>query len=159
MPRLPIDYSKTIIYKLCCNDVNIKDIYVGHTTDISSRKRHHKNSCINEKDKEYNRYKYQFIRANGGWDNWSLVPVEEYPCDNINQAKIRERYWIETLQSELNKNIPLRTTKEYYDNNKEKIIEHNKEWRDNNKEKRIEYHKEYHQNKKIYNFVIFMKSL
>ena len=47
MPKLPIDYSKTIIYKIVCNDTNITDCYVGHTTDITRRKAHHKCSCNN----------------------------------------------------------------------------------------------------------------
>ena len=37
MPKLPIDYSKTIIYKIICCDLNIKDCYVGHTTDFTRR--------------------------------------------------------------------------------------------------------------------------
>ena len=34
MPRKEIDYSKTVIYKIVCNDLNVKDVYVGHTTDF-----------------------------------------------------------------------------------------------------------------------------
>jgi len=142
MPRLPIDYSKTIIYKICCNDVSITDIYVGHTTDIIRRRQNHKDCCKYEFRKEYNTYKYQFIRDNGGWDNWSLVPVEEYPCENVNQASIRERYWVETLQASLNKQIPSRSNQEfgkiYYQNNKEKINEKNMKNHRINKEKLTE---------------------
>ena len=43
MPRLPTDYSKGFIYKLCCLDVNIKDIYVGSSTNFKERKKQHKN--------------------------------------------------------------------------------------------------------------------
>ena len=39
MPRLPVDYKNTIIYKIVCNDLKIKDTYVGHTTDFKSRKK------------------------------------------------------------------------------------------------------------------------
>jgi len=144
MPRLPIDHSKTIIYKICCNDVSITDIYVGHTTDLIRRRQNHKDCCTNEKNKDYNSYKYQFIRENGMWDNWSLVPIEEYPCENVNQARIRERYWIETLKPELNKQIPTRSNeewgKEYYQKNKEKIAEKHKQYHEQNKEKEKEYY-------------------
>jgi hypothetical protein len=34
MPKQPMDYSKTIVYKICCKDVDVKDVYVGHTTDF-----------------------------------------------------------------------------------------------------------------------------
>lgn len=159
MPRLPIDYSKTIIYKICCNDVNIKEIYVGHTTDLTRRRQNHKDCCSNEKNEHYNQYKYEFIRANGGWDNWSLVPVEEYSCENVNQASIKERYWIEELKAELNKNIPSRTNKEwrntnkdkrreYLENNKVKISEKHKQYCENNKEKIKEKKKEWNENNK-----------
>lgn len=148
MPRLPIDYSKTIIYKICCNDVSITDIYVGHTTDIVRRRQEHKYNCNLESKKDHNQYKYQFIRENGGWDNWSLIPVEEYFCENVNQACIRERYWIEKLQASLNKAIPSRSHKEYYEQNKDKINEYKKEWYENNKEKITEYKKEWCENNK-----------
>ena len=126
MPKLPIDYSKIIIYKICCKDVDVKEIYVGHTKDLIRRRQAHKQSCYNENNKEHNQYKYQFIRENGGWDNWSLIPNEEYPCENVNQALIRERYWVETLQAELNKQIPSRNKKEYCEINKNNICEKSK---------------------------------
>ena len=47
MPKVEIDYSKTIIYKLCCKDINITDIYVGHTTNFIKRKNEHKSDCNN----------------------------------------------------------------------------------------------------------------
>ena len=40
-----IDYSKLVIYKIVCKNLHIIDLYVGSTTDFSSRKRmHHFNS-------------------------------------------------------------------------------------------------------------------
>jgi len=34
MPKVEIDYSQTIIYKICCKDPNITDIYIGHTSNL-----------------------------------------------------------------------------------------------------------------------------
>ena len=51
MPKIPIDYSKTIIYKIVCNDLSIKECYVGHTINMTKRKCCHKSTCNNEKDK------------------------------------------------------------------------------------------------------------
>ena len=82
MPKKNIDYSKALIYKIVCNDLNIKDCYVGSTTDFTKRKGHHKRGCNNVNTKCYNYNVYQFIRANGGWDNWTMVLVENYPCEN-----------------------------------------------------------------------------
>ena len=76
MPRTPIDYSKTIIYKLVKNDdFNNENIYVGSTTDFTRRKNEHKNTCNNEKSKDYNDKKYQYIRENGGWSEWNMVEI------------------------------------------------------------------------------------
>ena len=39
MPKKNIDYSKTIIYKIVCNDLNIIDVYVGQTTNFTKKKK------------------------------------------------------------------------------------------------------------------------
>ena len=55
MPRLPIDYSNTTIYKLVHKeDYDNANIYIGSTTDFIRRKNNHKSNCCNEKSKEYN---------------------------------------------------------------------------------------------------------
>ena len=141
MPRLPIDYSKTIMYKLVCNDLNVKECYVGHTTDMTKRKCCHKIKCNNEKYKSYNEKKYVYIRDNGGWDNWSMVMIEEYSCKNKQEATKRERELYEELQSTLNMVRPYRSEEEL----KEEAIIRAKKWNENNKEYRKKYLKEYHQ--------------
>ncbi len=161
MPKTPIDYLRTCMYKLCCNDPSIRDEYVGHTTNKAKRKQQHKTRCNNPNDEYYNFYVYQFIRNNGGFDNWSMVVIEEYPCENVNQAKLRERYWLETLQATLNKVIPMRTPKEYreehkeeltewfknnYQKNKQEIKIKHQEYYEKNKEKIGEYKKQYKKN-------------
>ena len=66
-------YDKSIIYKLKHNeDYDDNNIYIGSTSNFKNRKYQHKNKCSNEKSKEYNYYVYQFIRANGNWDNWII---------------------------------------------------------------------------------------
>ena len=86
---------------------------------------------------------YKIIRENGGWDNWDMKIIENYPCQNINEAKNRERYWIEKESSTLNVTIPNRNKKEYGEIyriiHKEDIIEKAKEYRKNNKDKIKEY--------------------
>ena len=134
MPKTPINYSNTIMYKLCCKDTNIKDEYVGHTTNKTRRKQDHKDCCNNPNSKKYNRYVYQFIREHGGWENWSMVVIEEHPCENRNKAETRERYWIETLQATLNKVIPTRTDKEWYEENKEELLKYQQQYREQNRE-------------------------
>jgi hypothetical protein len=134
MPKHAIDYSKTIIYKICCKDPIITDVYIGHTTNLINRKRQHKESCINEKSKLYNLYVYQFIRDNGGWGNWDIVMIEEYNLNNNNEALQKERYWLEELKASLNKYIPSRTQNEYIKCNKENKIQYDKIYRETNKD-------------------------
>ena len=102
-----------IIYKIVCSDVDIKDIYVGATNNFKVRKWDHKKDCTKETSKCYNQYKYQYIRENGGWENWNMIQIEEYKYDNKRDLNTRERYWIETLNAKLNKIIPTRTQAEY----------------------------------------------
>lgn len=126
MPKKEIDYSKTVIYKICCKDLNITDIYIGHTTNLVQRRHSHKSNCITETSKEYNKIAYQFIRANGGWDNWSIILVEKCPCLDLEEASKIERYYIETLNATLNMVIPSRTIKEWYELNRDKKAEYYK---------------------------------
>ncbi len=102
MPKLPIDYSKALIYKIVCKDLNIKDCYVGSTTDFRKRKTNHKADCNNANGKNYNFNVYKFIRENGGWDNWTIVLIENYPCENKLELLKRERELTEQLNGNLN---------------------------------------------------------
>jgi hypothetical protein len=144
MPKKEIDYSKTVIYKIVCCDLNVTDNYVGSTTDFRKRKSHHKSVCNDPKSKDYNRKIYQTIRDNGGWDNWTMIEIEKYHCTDNNEAHTRERYWVEKLKSSLNIQVPARSKKEYREKNKEKI----KEYRKINKDKINEKHKEYYEKNK-----------
>jgi len=120
------DYQKTIIYKFYCKDNNINDIYIGHTVDFNSRKSKHETRCNNINDEGYNIKLYQFIRNNGGWDNWNMIEIEKYPCNDIDEALDRETYWYNLLKPSLNTLCPKRSVKERYELNKEYI---NKEYR------------------------------
>ena len=122
MPKIPIDYSKTVMYKIVCNDLDIKDVYVGNTTEFTKRKAEHKAGCCKENHKEYSKMLYQFIRENGGWDNFSMLEIEKFPCADGNEARARERYWFEELKATLNKVRPSITKEEKHEWKKEEII-------------------------------------
>lgn len=130
MPRKEVDYSKTVIYKIVCNDLLVTDLYVGHTTHFRNRKSEHKCYCKASDIKIY-----KTIRDNGNWENWTMVQIEEYPCANGNEARARERYWFEQLNATLNMQFPQRNRAEYYIENKDKILENIKEYRNRNKDK------------------------
>ena len=154
MPKKEINYSNSCVYKICCNDINITDCYVGSTTNLIERRRTHKGACNNENSKHSNYNVYKFIRDNGGWGNWTVVLVESYPeCKSKKELHKFERYHMEQLEAKLNSQVPGRTLKEYYQNNSEKIKEYYqnnsekfKEYYQNNSEKIKEQTKEYYQN-------------
>jgi len=126
MPKKPTDYSRTIIYKLVCKDLLVTYVYVGHTTDFTKRKCQHKCACNNENDNKYQLKVYKIIRDNGNWDNWDMIEIEKYPCNDANEARARERYWYETLNATMNICVPNRTHKEYKQT--EKYKEYNKQY-------------------------------
>lgn len=170
MPLIPIDYSKTYFYKIICNDLNVTDSYVGHTTDFRKRKNHHKATCNNQNDKNHNLKLYEFIRENGGWDNWEMINIETLSCRDSLEAKAIERRYVEELKASLNIIRPSSTKeeqdqlkkkwyeenreeqlskqKERYQENKEAILERSKKWRDEHQEEQKDYHKKYRENNK-----------
>ena len=148
MPKLPIDYSKTIIYKIICCDPNVKDCYVGHTIDFTRRKSQHKSSCNNLNSIYHNFKVYETIRENGNWENWQMIKIEEFSCKNRLEAKKRERECLEELQANLNVKIPNRTSKEYYEDNKTDLIEKSKKYYEMHKTERSDKCKIYYENHK-----------
>jgi len=155
MPLKKINYSNTIFYRIVCNDLNITDCYIGHTTNFISRKRNHKQCCNNEKLNAYNFHLYKLIRENGGWDNWSMIMIEQINCKDYNEAIQIERNFIEKYKSNLNSNNPCKlikeetindsvdksTIKNIIEENINIIKEYNKEYYNNNINKRKEYNK------------------
>ena len=120
MPRTPIDYSKSIIYKICCKDPEIKDIYIGSTTNFTKRKSRHKQSCININTKVYN-----FIRNNGNWENWDMVMIEEYKdCESKIQLLKKERFYTDELKATLNMYNAISNVEEKRQKNREYNIKH-----------------------------------
>lgn len=146
------NYQNGLIYKLCCKDTNITDFYIGSTTSFRHRKSQHKSDCNNEKRQNYNCKLYNFIRENGGWENWDMILIEYYKCDTKLELEKKEREIIENLKPTLNKSIPTRTDKEYQkqyrEDNKEKIKDYDKIRYENNKEKLLEKRKEFYEKNK-----------
>jgi hypothetical protein len=154
MPKLEIDFQKTVIYKIVCKDLAVVFTYVGMTTDFIKRKSNHKANCCNIKANGHNLKVYRIIRENGGWDNWTMLQIEDYPCASSVEARLKEREWYELLNSDMNNNIPLISALErklylkqyqisYKILHKDKIAEQAKVYYENNKEKLLNYQNEY----------------
>ena len=78
----------TNIYKLHCKDTNIKDSFLGYTSNANDCNIYHKRRCNFSNGKLY-----QFIRENGGWNNWKFIVLLEnfeYAHDQQLKDKIEQ---------------------------------------------------------------------
>jgi len=83
------------VYIIRSKDLSVDDCYVGSTKDFKRRMKEHKSRYNNN----YNYNVYQFIRANGGWDNWEMAEICK--CD-IDKLKETEQYHIDFIKPSLN---------------------------------------------------------
>jgi hypothetical protein len=144
------DYQKGKIYKVVSNTV--EGTYYGSTADeLWSRFGKHK--------KDYNQWKkgkypyvtsFKLIEAGDA----EIILVEKYPCNDKIELKARERWYIENNEC-VNKCVPNRTVKEYYQDNKGKISEYQKEYYQNNKEKIKEQYQDNREKLKEYRKLTF----
>ena len=157
-------YKGGKIYKIIDNTNG--NIYIGSTIQsLHKRKSQHKaegnKKCMSK-----------FIIKNGDYD---MVLIENYPCESKEELHIRERYYIENNDC-INEMIPSRTGQEWYQINRERILEKSKNkvktgerkryekdyalknkdiineksklWYQSNKDKKAEYDKKYREDKK-----------
>ena len=115
------DYKNGKIYQLVCNDTN--EIYVGSTVrDLEDRLDEHKspsNTC----------YSKQIINRG----NYYIELLETYPCNSQFELDRKEGEYQRVIEC-INHDIAGRTAKEYYQDNKEKLLSSQHEYRQNNKE-------------------------
>ena len=160
------DYSNACIYKIVCKDTNVKEIYVGSTSNFKIRMRGHKSTYHNPNNPKNKIKVYQYIRANGGWDNWEMVKIKDVEnclnrdelcqveCDFYNSmgaslnTHVPKSNRKETLERHRNKPSSIKRQADWYQKNKEKIKIRGKERYDKNKEEMNKKNIErYHKNK------------
>jgi hypothetical protein len=149
------DFSKAVIYNISCKDKSVLEIYIGSTHDKNHREECHKSVCNNEKGERYNLKVYEFIRDNGGWDNWIFEVIESFPCDNKIELRIREQYHYDLLNPALNMVRPYVSEEEhkeqmakYYEEHIEEIKDYKAKYcQDNIEEIKIDKAKYYEDNR------------
>ena len=99
------------MYKIVCDDLDVKYTYVGSTENFTRRKAQHKMRC---KDATQTLKLYTTMRENGGFDNLTMVKIETCMCDTKLDARKRERYWYEKMNANLNELRPHATREEIY---------------------------------------------
>ncbi len=81
------------------------------------------------------------------WDNWYIELFENFPCNSKEELNKREGEIIREIGT-VNKQIAGRTDKEWYKDNKERILKQRKENYNTNKDKLKEHGKKYREVKK-----------
>ena len=150
------DYKNGKIYKIECQETN--RIYIGSTCQptVAGRLRGHM-QCLRRYQRGKCNYTSSFSILETG--NYKCLLVCNYPCNTKDELTTKEAEYIRQYKKDdmcecVNKNIPNRTSKEYYKDNvdkikqyhqgiKEKTSEWGKQYRLDNKEKITEYRKQY----------------
>ena len=84
-------YENGVIYMLKHKTDDTKEFYIGSSFDFKARCRTHKNSCNKQNDKKYNLKVYKYMRENGGFNEWTIVKLYDYPCKNKYELELEER--------------------------------------------------------------------
>jgi len=94
-----------IFYRLrhATND-NELDCYVGSTEDLEQRKKLQMSDCNNPNSPRYNLKVYRYIRANGGFSNWTFEMLAQVEGLNKLQNLRMERRFTEEHDATLNMN-------------------------------------------------------
>ena len=107
---------------------------------FTKRKNSHKSKCNVETNAKFHLRVYSFIRECGGWENWTMIPIEKTVCESVFDALRRERELIEAHNCTLNFSIPSRTKKEYHQTF---LREKQKEYTAKRQEANAQYQKQY----------------
>lgn len=129
---------KVIIYKIFCNKTNKS--YIGSTTmSLKKRINKHKSDCkLFLENKKINKCSSVEIIKENDYDTIILEEIEITNLEELSERYKIERKYIESNSNNVNKIIPSRTEKEYYQINKEvKLERQNNYYKDPIKRERI----------------------
>ena len=90
-------YENSCIYRLYCKNRNIKDEYNGSTKNLERRLDCHNKRCnniTNSTRPEFHIPIYKFIRDNGGWENWIMEKLYDYPCNSEEELTDEEDRYV-----------------------------------------------------------------
>jgi flagellar biosynthesis GTPase FlhF len=137
-----VNYANGKIYKI---ESSLGDkIYIGSTTkaQLSQRMTAHRGSYKTWKAGKTNMTASFLLFDEYGVENCKIVLLEDCPCESKDQLSAREAHYIRTLAC-VNKVIPLRTYAEFYQDNRDEMLEKNKAYRDAHRDEIAEKAKAY----------------
>jgi len=113
------NYEESKIYKIYSNLSGVNEIYVGSSAQFLKRCVMHYSDCTNINSPRYCYKLYNYIRSNGGFNNFIIEEIEDYKCNNRTELNIREEYWKNELNPTLNQKKAHTTEEEYKQYKKE----------------------------------------
>lgn len=135
------NYINGKIYTLRSPQTN--KYYIGSTTQPLHKRLygHRKDYEQFLKNKKNNITSFYIVK----FEDCYIELLEQFPCENNEQLRKREGELIRQHKDNVvNKRIETRTQKEYYNDNKDKIIDLSKQHYKDNQEAKLNYAKEYH---------------
>jgi hypothetical protein len=134
------NYQNGKIYTL--RSYQTDDIYIGSTTQsLAKRKGGHKcNYTQFQKGKGHYVTSFEVVK----YDDCYIELLEEYPCENRQQLEKREGELIRTTDC-VNKAIAGRNSKQYYQDNREQLLEKATSYAKTHKTQISKKHKQYYQ--------------
>lgn len=122
------------IYQIVCNETD--EVYIGKTTQtLGERLRQHRLNSNSTNSKQI------ILRG-----DYVMSQIDE--CDTEEESIELEAFYIRNTDNCVNINIPGRTKKEYYEENKDEILIKRKEYYDENKDEIKERDKKYYEENK-----------
>jgi len=140
------DFANAVIYKLTHDD-HPSECYVGSTTQPLTQRlaSHRRRAAVKPQPV------HKFLNV-AGWDGVHITAVEHVACEQKDQLLSRERFWISQMGT-LNKNIPMRTMREYnqyyYQAHKAALTEKCRAYYQANREALCEYQRNYRARKAL----------
>ena len=136
---MPTNYNNGKIYKIWSTQTD--DIYIGSTTQPLSKR-------IGEHRRKYKMYqngKYGYTSSYKilEYGDARIELIEDCKCERREELTAREGHFIRTLDC-VNKCIPGRAWKEYFEDNREKIRQKDRQYREDNREKIRQKDRQYH---------------
>ena len=141
---MPVDYQKGKIYTIRCLDDDTL-IYVGSTTQpLAVRWGDHKKHSRYQENPTTTIVK---LMKDKGEERFYIELYEDFPCERKEQLIKREGE-VQRLIATVNKVVAGRTAKEYYEDNKQRILARNRKYDENNKDELAAKAKIYRQKNK-----------
>jgi hypothetical protein len=146
------------MYKIFPKNKELNYCYVGHTSNLSERNKHHFQCSTNTNNSKHHQLIYQTIYNNGGWNEWEMIEIEKYVCSTRLEARMREQQLILEHNANINtlsafvtederKKRKQAITNKYRAENKDIIKEQTQKYKEDHKdiikEQMIKYRKDH----------------